>query len=88
LHRGEHWYVVVTADDERASLLAYDSRLRRTEDEIQQEEGLKVMLLPLLPPEDEMEFEMPVLWALREYGTEVIRPAEDAGKKERENDHG
>ncbi|HET6246116.1 MAG TPA: hypothetical protein VFE47_00310 [Tepidisphaeraceae bacterium] len=61
-----NWYVQVEPDVLEISSVKYTDRLLKVEAEIERAEGLRVMLLSMLPMGCELEFEMPVLWALHE----------------------
>ena len=71
-HRGsvmEHngcWYVVVDPDSPKDNGDAYCGRLMNAEEDLERYEGLLVMLTLMLPQDYELEYEMPVFWALRE----------------------
>jgi hypothetical protein len=62
---GEHWYVVVNSDRPEVSSAAYTNRLLHTEDDLLEHDGLKVMLVSMLPMEDELKYDLPVQLALR-----------------------
>jgi hypothetical protein len=59
------WYVVVEPEITETSAGNYTGRLMKTEEDLEKHEGLQVMLTPMLPQAEELEYEMPVLWALR-----------------------
>jgi hypothetical protein len=63
---GDFWFVVVEPSLPDIPTRLYDTRLVRVENEIEHHEGIRVMLTSVLPFEDELEFEMPVLSVVRD----------------------
>ncbi|MCL5945658.1 MAG: hypothetical protein M1472_02245 [Planctomycetes bacterium] len=46
---GDWWYILVQPDSKKVSLFDYASRLAITEDELSENEHLKVLLVPVIP---------------------------------------
>lgn len=66
MEHGGRWYVQVEPDRQSVGLGDYTDQILKTEDDIVRIEGFDVMLVSMLPMDDELEFEMPVLWALQD----------------------
>ncbi|MGC8623842.1 MAG: hypothetical protein ACP5VQ_01090 [Phycisphaerae bacterium] len=46
---GDWWYILVQPDKKTVSSFDYASRLAKTEDELSENEHLKVLLVPVIP---------------------------------------
>jgi hypothetical protein len=68
---GDCWFVAVEPSWLEASRKLYETSLCRVEEEIERCEGIRVMLTSVLPFEDELEFEMPVLSAVRDLAVSI-----------------